>query len=192
MTVPRTIEDPRLVSFFMNSAAARVLLTFVDEPRSVSAAAALLGLPLERVHYYVTRLAAHGLLTVVREQKRAGRPIRFYRSCAERFFVPIECVDRSLFSGLAAELRASLDEEVLRWHDEGALFFTAGGKPRVSWSRKKGTTKTAGEFWQILNLTDEEARRLAAELRGVMTRYGRDSPGGRPYLFHAAFAPRRK
>ena len=89
-------------------------------------------------------------------------------------------------------MRASLDRELLRTPQGGVLFFTVGGEPRVSWFGQSRALKDAGEFWQIAKLTDEEAARLAAELRALMERYGRTSPSGRPFLSHAAFAPRKK
>ncbi|MFL6843937.1 MAG: hypothetical protein ACJ8ER_03545 [Allosphingosinicella sp.] len=188
---PARIADPRLVGIFLDSRIRRLLLAFTDRPLSVAAAARLVGEPIGRVHYHVTSLARKGLLRVVREEKRAGRPVKYYRAVAESFLVPLDLLDRSPGTGLAAELRAGLDDALLRSEEDGILFFTESGEPRVSWFGQAGATGAAGEFWQIVGLAEPDVAALGAELRALMLRYEkRSSPGGRSYLIHAAFAPR--
>jgi hypothetical protein len=187
----RRIADPRLVGIFLDSHIRRLLLAFVDRPLSIAAAARLLGEPIGRVHYHVTGLCRKGLLRVVREEKRAGRPVKYYRASAASFLVPLDLLDRSPGTGLAAELRAGLDDALLRSDEDGILFFTESGEPRVSWFGQAGATGSAGEFWQIVGLAEADVAALGKELRELMLKYeARSSPGGKSYLIHAAFAPR--
>jgi hypothetical protein len=187
----KRISDPRLVGTFLDSRIRRLLLAFVDRPLSVAAAARLVGEPIGRVHYHVTSRVRRGLLRVVREEKRAGRPVRYYRAAAASFLVPLDLLDRSPGTGLAAELRASLDDALLRSEEDGILFFTESGEPRVSWFGQAGATGAAGEFWQIVGLAEPDVAALGAELRALMLKYeARSSAGGKSYLIHAAFAPR--
>jgi DNA-binding transcriptional ArsR family regulator len=185
------ITDERVAATFLVSARRRLLLAFVDHPLSVSQAAALTDQSVERVHYHVTSLTNKGLLRVEREEKRGGRPIKYYRAVARSFFVPLSLLHRSPGAGLAAELRHSLDDELFGASDDGVLFFTEDGQPRVSRFGQTRTSGTAGEFWHIVNLTPERVRALAAELRELMGRYEAVAKEGRPYLLHAAFAPRK-
>jgi hypothetical protein len=185
------IADPRLVGVFLDSRIRRLLLAFVDRPLSVAAAARLVGEPIGRVHYHVTSLARKDLLRVVREEKRAGRAVKYYRAAAASFLVPLDLLDRSPGTGLAAELRASLDDALLRSDEDGILFYTEDGEPRVSWFGQARAMGAAGEFWQIVGLSEPDVGTLGAELRALMLKYeARSRAGGRSYLIHAAFAPR--
>lgn len=190
LSSPLEIADPKLVPIFLDSPRRRLLLAFVDRTLSVSQAAARLGQPLGRVHYHVTRFARAGLLRVVRAEKRGGRPILHYRAAASGFFVPLTLLDRSPGAGMSAELRRSLDAHLFRSDEDGVLFFTQAGEPRVSYFGQTRASRTAGEFWHVLSLTPEAVSAFDAELRALMDKYERLSGGGRPYLLHAAFAPR--
>jgi hypothetical protein len=184
------VRDPRLVATFLDSRKRRLLLAFAGRSMSVSEAAAWSGQPLGRIHYHVVDLVRKGLLETVEEVRRRGRPIRRYRAVAERFFVPTDLLDRSPGAGLASELRGLLDEALFRAPDDGVLFYAEEGEPRVSWFGQNRSSGEAGEFWQILTLADSDVRAFAAEMKALMERYEARSGRGRPYLLHAAFAPR--
>ena len=187
------VSDPATARIFADSPKRRLLLGFVDQPHSVSEAARASGEPLGRVHYHVTDLCRRGLLEVVREEKRKGRPIKHYRAVSAKFFVPIELVSRSPGAGLAAELRARLDEEALKSDEEGLLFTTEQGRPRIFRISDGQRRRPFGEFWYIYNMTQADAEELSQELDALFRRYhARSSDKGQPYLFHAAFASRRR
>jgi predicted transcriptional regulator len=184
------VEDAAMIPIFLASPKRRLLLSFVERAKSVAEVAASSGEPLSRVYHRVMRLLSQGLLRIEREEKRDGRPIKYYRAVAQRFFVPIDLLHRSPGSGLAAELRAQLDEELFRSEREGVLFYVDNGSPRVSWFGQSRTSGTAGELWQIVTLRPEAVRAFAAEVQALLAKYEGPSVGGRPYLLHAAFAPR--
>jgi len=184
------ITEERLAQVFLDSWKRRLLLGFASEPLSVSQAAERAGQPLARIHYHVLDLLKKGLLRVDREEKRKGRPIKYYRAVATAFFVPLELLDRSPGAGLAAELRARLDEELFNSPDDGIMFYSKDDEPRVSWFGQSRQSGSAGEFWQIVNLTEESVQAFAAELRALMNKYDRKTGEGRTFLLHAAFAPR--
>ena len=73
--------------------AAQYLAPFALQPTTVVQAAASLGLPLGRVHYWVQKAEALGLLLVEREQRRAGRAQRHYVTAARTFVVPADLLD---------------------------------------------------------------------------------------------------
>lgn len=185
------ITDERIAATFLVSPTRRLLLAFVDQPLSVSEAAARVRQPIERVHHHVISLTKKGLLTVVRQEKRKGRPIKYYRAVAASFFVPLALLHRSPGAGLAAELRASLDAELFRSPDDGILFFTENGEPRVSHFGQSRTSRRAGEFWHIVSLLPHSVEAFATELQALMKKYEAASGEGQPYLLHAAYAPRK-
>ncbi|UCH25464.1 MAG: helix-turn-helix transcriptional regulator [Trueperaceae bacterium] len=75
----RLLTDPASVRFFK---------PFLAVERSQKEAAAELGCTLATLHYRVKTFLAAGLLEVSSVKKRAGRPIKRYRSVAPEVFVP--------------------------------------------------------------------------------------------------------
>ena len=60
---------------------------FVAKEKSASQAAAELGCKLETLLYRIGTFLKAGLLKIVREEPRRGRPIKIYRSSADSYFV---------------------------------------------------------------------------------------------------------
>lgn len=75
------LEDPDLSNFFM---------PFLARGETVAGAARALGCKVNAMHYRARTLLDAGLLEVVREERRAGLPVKVYRSVADAFFVPFE------------------------------------------------------------------------------------------------------
>lgn len=75
------LEDPDTSSFFT---------PFLAREETVAGAARALGCKVNAMHYRVRTLLGAGLLKVVRETKRAGLPVKVYRSVADAFFIPFE------------------------------------------------------------------------------------------------------
>lgn len=75
------LEDPDISSFFT---------PFLAREQTVTGAARDLGCKVNAMHYRVRTFLNAGLLTIVREEKRAGLPIKIYRSVADAFFIPFE------------------------------------------------------------------------------------------------------
>ena len=187
------ISDPDLARVFEDSPKRRILLSFVDEPRSVSAVAAMVQRPLAQVHYHVTSLEGLGLLKVQREQKRRGRPVKLYRTVASSFLLPLNLLSDGPFSRLARELRDSLNNELIQTDPDGVLFSVEGGEPTISWFRASGQgSNRADEYWQVLQLDRASVRALAQDIEQLMKKYQSLSGSGEPYLLHAAFGPRRR
>lgn len=185
------IDDPRHAGIFTSSRKRRLLLSFVKEARSVSQAASAAAEPLPRVHFHVTDLHKRGFLFVEREEKRAGKPVRYYRASAKQFVLPSRLLSGSPGAGLAAELRACLDGALLASEDHHLILYTdPQGDPRVSWFSDPIPTLRAAEYWQILRLSDEKALDLSRELQALLLKYQQFDGGSTEYLIHAAVAPR--
>jgi hypothetical protein len=150
----------------------------------------LLGLPLARVHYHARRLAGLGLLRVVRSQKRGGRPIRIYRASASAYFVPLALLPARPQPELDDALRASLERD--RAASSAGLIVAAGAEGRIT-VRHVGGAGDALNVWLSLPLTAAQARTLREELRALLERFAAAATRGRshrPYILHAALAPR--
>lgn len=85
-----TVTDPEQARLLSNPASFRFLEPFVARDLSVKAAAEEVGCKLDTMLYRVKVLLKAELLKVSRLEKRAGRPIKYYRSVHDAYFVPFE------------------------------------------------------------------------------------------------------
>jgi hypothetical protein len=175
---------------FEDSRRRRALLSFVGRTRALGEAAAQDGLALSWLHYHASRWVELGLLKVVGEHPRWGRPVKLYAAAAEAFFVADEHLHRSEWAGLARELDEALRKARGDNEGSGVMFSVADGRP--SMARVGGPSKRpSAQMWLIMELDDAEAADLAAEMDALFRRYGRSqAKGRRPYMLHAALAPR--
>jgi hypothetical protein len=191
---PLRVSDPAAAAVFANPAQRRILLAFARADRSLSEASALLGVPLARVHYHARRLVALRLLKVVRAQKRGGRPIKIYRASATAYLVPLALMPRLPGPELAGALRESLEQR--RMASSAGLLVSADREGRINLRHVGGGTGAVGvDLWLSIPLTASAAKRLSEELRALALRYSTAATpggGGRPYILHAALAPRLK
>ncbi|HYN46940.1 MAG TPA: hypothetical protein VES64_09640, partial [Allosphingosinicella sp.] len=185
LTRPMRIEAPDQVAIFLDSKRRRILVSFMGRERSLSEAAAALAIPLNLLAYHVGRLLRLGLLQIVREQKRAGRPIRYYRAAADSFLIPAAAMGRRVGDGLTAELRTAIERaDTLSGASDMLVVLDEAGKPRLE--RRGGTVDAdACEYWRVLILDRDQARLLTRDLRALLRRYeGTPGRGKRPYLAH--------
>lgn len=190
------IQDPLQTAAFENPLRARVLIACGAMERSLSDLRRLLGLPLPKLHYHVSRLLDAKLLTVSRTQPRGGRPVRFYRAIAQRFLVAQESLPALPSEAWLAELRGSLHAEIGR-AGEVALLYAPGpdeGTFQVRLVRPEPMAPSRGmDLWRVLKLAPGQRAALAKELAEVLERHAKaePQPGAETFLAHAAFAPRR-
>ncbi len=185
------LDAPDRAAALVDPVRRRILTAFMGRERSLSEAAEALAMPLNRLAYHVGALLRLGLVGIVRERKRAGRPIRFYRAVADAFLVPAAATGRRPGAGLSAEMRAAIDQaELLAGASDMIVALDAGGRPIMTRHGAEAATD-ACEYWRVLALTRSEAQALAAELGALLRRYeGKPGKGKRTYLAHGALAPR--
>jgi hypothetical protein len=185
------VRDERAALLFTRPRQRRLLLWFARREKSVGEAAAALGMDLKRAHYFVRRLVDLGLLVVVGERRRAGRPVSLYRAAADSFFIPHVAAPRGFGDDLAGELRESLARELM--DGEGGMLFIANKDGAVR-GRLVGAEGPHGgtEMWRILRLRREDVAALRRDLTALLNRYQRQpgAAGGDVYLVHAAVARR--
>ena len=84
------VEDADQARLLTDSEAQMIFRPFLARELTASQAASETGRDLNAVLYRLRQFVAAGLVKVVREIKRAGRPIKVYRSTADAYFVPYE------------------------------------------------------------------------------------------------------
>lgn len=192
-TMPRArqlvVTDPKAAALLLHESERAYLSYFFDEPLSVAAVAKRLNAPVPKVLYRVSKLERHGLLEVAREERRAGRPIKHYRTTAERFVVPYAhsgAADAQEFLGLIeGTLRTAFYEsflpddqaqgtgiEVSRSNPEGQAnlaFVVASEDGWYSPGASRSPTDVIGI--DLLALPPERAQDLKRDLLALVARY---------------------
>lgn len=97
----RTPEQARLLLDDQNH---ELLGALVTAPHSASELTKHTKMTLKQVHHRLTRLLHAGLIEIVEERQRGGRPVKVYRAAAERFSVPLELTDAATLEELMQKM----------------------------------------------------------------------------------------
>lgn len=162
-----------------------------ERPRSVGEVAAATGWSPNSSFARVRQLVRRGVLRAVREERRAGKPVKFYAPTQERFDIPfaqtpfatyqdflLERMNRPLRPGLrAAYRRLDLADDALAY----SLYFRAGILQASV--RIQGLTEEEGRElyaqhglihrWVPLRLTPDNLTDFHRELEALTARYFR-------------------
>lgn len=194
-----TVTDPEQARLLSDPASFRFFEPFVARERSVSAAAEEVGCSLDTLLYRVGTFLKGGLLRVSRLEKRAGRPIKHYRSAHDAYFIPFEVTPyagleerldahyrerQKLLVPAGARLLRSLGNEgrrVYRRLDDGEVWQESAGDIETFTDlydaptyrrRLEARRGSVGEMLDdTLYLTDAEARALLLEFHALWWRY---------------------
>lgn len=190
------------------------LVPFVGRDRTLAEVGRELDVPVNAVLYRARLLVKHGLIRVVGEQRRPGRPMKRYAAAAEGFIVPVTLVPVPTLEGLLAlnELRgqealtrglaravqrlADPDKLVLRIGvDESGMFGAGlardGGGFDLAEELSRESAPALWSSWSALSLSDDEAKSLQRELVALWRRYqGGSAPTS--YTLRLALVPDRE
>jgi hypothetical protein len=201
-----TVTDPEQARLLSDPESFRFFEPFVARACSVKAAAAEVGCSLSTMLYRVKTFLGAGLLQVARIEKRAGRPIKHYRSAFDAYFIPFEVTP---YAGLEERLEAYYRERQKILIPAGArLLRTMGTEGRrlyrrlddgEVWQESAGDTQTFIDFYDTeayarrlearrgplgemmddtLHLTEVEAKALLLEFHALWWRYAQGRPHG--------------
>jgi hypothetical protein len=199
------VSDQTQARFLTDPAKKRFLLPFLARERRVAEAAAEVGCSINRMLYQVRTLVDCGLLQVLREEPRAGRPMRVYRSVHDAYFVPyaatpydtleqrISVQGRPIWDGLVAAYADALR----RSRRHGHLLRRVGEVVQTTDQLPESTPNGQALFWSdsTVLLRDADARELGEEVRQWYARTQRldreaqDDHTARRYLCLAALLP---
>lgn len=192
-TSPLLVELPQQAAAFSDPLRVRALMLCAREESSLSGLQKRLNVPVNKLHYHVSRLLEAGLLVVSRTEPRAGRAIRYYRSAAESFLVPQDHLPELPSEKRSSELRASLRNEHGRGDGHHLLYSAGpGGKLLVRLTPEAGSRRARGmELWRLMKLGPKQRASFARELNELLECYATSprEPGAEDFLVHAAFAP---
>lgn len=185
------VGNARTAAAFGNPLRRRLLLLLAVRDYSLADLTKKTGQDLKFLHYHITELRKLGLLVVARTQRRAGRPIKYYRARASAFFVPSAVMPSPHAKALMVELSNSLAKQRQK-SDEGVLYFVAeDGTPQMRPIQHLLVEKFPGtDQWRVLRLSRAEALQLAKDISNCLKPYSVRQSDGEPYLLHFALVPR--
>lgn len=161
---------------------------FVARAASVTGAAAEVGCEPSKMLYRVGTFVRAGLLRVVGERKRAGRPVKLYRSSHDAYLIPYALtsyatLEEAFAAGFQANARrfARLvarqfggqrwDGYRLHRHASGEAWFT-GAPDETKVSRLDDPDRPPGLDYAVdVVLTELEAREVQDTLLAILRRY---------------------
>ncbi|PYE53193.1 hypothetical protein DES52_110177 [Deinococcus yavapaiensis KR-236] len=207
------VKDANAARVLADPDARRFLEPFLGRERSARDAAHDLGENLDRVLARVRRFLRVGLLCITRQEPRAGRAVKFYRTVADGFFIPYGATEFESFeSWFVAEfarreesLALSVSKEALAWgasrghHTVGKrVFRRADGSlgadfafgPQDELDLLHPAAPAIAYTFAFTDLDHESAKDLQRELLTLAEKYG-GRRGGQLYSVRLALAPVR-
>lgn len=195
-------QDHLSVDLLLNLDAARRLAPFMRCEHSLGSAAEELDMPASSLAYWVGRFQKAGLVTVVRHEARAGKPIPIYRAIASEFQVPLDAMSPGQRDEFLNGSRRHVFAEFTRAVDTVAEKYLRRGicvRPHSDRGVEiefldpdDELPVSVAESWGVASLTDEEARELQATLQAMSKKYSerRDQPGTKQYVMVLGLAPK--
>jgi hypothetical protein len=176
------IVSPEAAAFLVDATKVKHIRPFFAKESTLAEAAKELALPLANMHYWVSKMEKLGIIKQTRVVKRKGSPIKYYRTVADEFTVPLEHIpmasveelleqrEKPYFKRAYKALVASAFNYTQGWQ---AHFYQDGSALMYSIVPRQGSLEDARifSFWMPLRLTPEQAKTFRAELRDLQTRY---------------------
>lgn len=199
------VSDQTQALFLTDPARKMFFLPFLARERRIAEAAAEVGCSINRMLYQVRTLLGCGLLQVMREEPRAGRAVRVYRSVHDAYFVPFSATpydtleQRITVQGdpIWAGLVAAYADALRRSRRHGHLLRRIGDVVQTTDQLPDSTPSGQALFWSDSTITirDADARQLGEQVRQWyekaqrLSRDARDNRAARRYLCLAALLP---
>ena len=202
----RIVENTDLAEFLLNHATQKLLHPFIGKAESVSQAAKSLDMSISALLYRVQKLQEWDVLHVVREEQRAGRPIKFYAATSDSFFVPFgatraETLERYLTETkdyFAALMTRNVAEVMRRAEKEWGIRVYKDSEENIRTQMatypdkvveiEQSETAVLDFYYPGLRLSREDAKAFRQELSELVQKYASKS-GRQPYLLHIGLTP---
>ncbi|MGY2895926.1 hypothetical protein [Deinococcus sp. UYEF24] len=203
------VHDPVQARLLTDPVARGFLVPFIGTERSLTQAAREIGCSVQRLAYRVQQFQAAGLLRETCQQRRSGRPIKFYRAVSDGFHVPFEYTPFEDLEHMMTRLYLPFDRQrnrviarrarqepqagrrIYRDAMSGELNSESNNSAEVLLQTQRSASP-GNDVTLSVRLSDEDARRFAQEFEDLYQRLesARRPPGeGQAYLVHFGFLP---
>lgn len=188
-----SVTTPEAAELLARPDVARLLKPFMHGPKTCGRGAKELGLPVESLHYRVQQFCRAGLLQVVGQEPRRGRPNKLYEAVATDFVFSSKLVSEETLHALEAGdtwytiFRENLERSLPQRYtdlvrvslaENGAMMWGSdSSRPDAEHQQHSAHPTTLHVHTAALYLTPAEAEALAKELAELFERYdGRSGP----------------
>lgn len=201
------VHDAQLADLLTNPETLRQLEPFLGQESTVAEAARLTSTLPNTMLARVGRWLRLGLLELTREELRAGKAVKHYRTVADSWFIPFDNTSaETLEAGLAqrdrfweTRLRRAVvtarEQQVGNWGTRvyrdarGRLQIQMAVSPDSNWTSLDMDRPAVLAAWRDgLHLDFEDAKALQRELFELLLRYQRKE-GAQRYLLRLGLAP---
>lgn len=193
------IRDPAAIALLTDLRGFSFLAPFLASTHTLTSAARAIKRPVSSMAHWVPRFVETGVLEVRGEVRRAGAPMRRYRTPARKLVVPFELIPfdarvRMLDEGRMRLLRRFLDgmdEALAESRSFGLSFFShdeTGAAINLEETDADRAQRSYTDGWLVLELSESDALALSREIEELYSRY-QSRKGPRKYLCHAGVAP---
>jgi hypothetical protein len=199
------ITDSKVAGFFVDSRNLHILDAFVgEEGKTLSCVAEMLRVEVGSLYYKAKKMEAYGILEVTKEEKRAGRAIKYYRLSAEEFFLPLELSPFESVEGYIRATFSSLHELVLKnaalarereWEGQWGISLIENKRDHELDRRlqpdppQPEVVRTHYLGYRTLHLSSEQAKELAKRLELLAREYENVPAEGTPHIIYLAVTP---
>ena len=207
------VTDPEAANLLTDPAQLELLEPFFRGDVVLGELAKELGVKLNTLLYRVNKLVDLGLVEVVREEPRRGKPVKIYRAAAGAFFVPFESTTSVSLGGLLGSMTEEGERLFYRELARGLQTFAPSWGLRVVLNNQKQlaivmSTSQGGyteEFTDAffgpaapalylgdgaLTLDFATAKRMQRELFELFRRYTNEQKaGGQRYAYRLGLTP---
>ncbi|PYE51917.1 hypothetical protein [Deinococcus yavapaiensis] len=191
-------STPLQARLLLDLSNASLLSLLMASERNASSLAAELAVDVRKVHYKLTRLCEGGLIGVTREEKRAGRPVKYYEAFDRAYHVPFSLTDAATLRELLGALYTPFSSGALDSMASGlarreahtlSLTLNQNGLLQLGFDARPSETHFS--TWGAFALTDEQAVTLRARLFALYEEYRALSPreGARSYFVGLTITP---
>jgi hypothetical protein len=197
------VNNPQAAATLLDPDLSMLLKPFMQGACTVGEAAGNLNVKPADLFYRVQRMVAVGLLEIVREEPRRGRPLKYYRGSARAFFIPFRATSAASVEDLVVKHDEGWSRRLVRSlaHAYTQEFSLAHWGLRIDYrdglfifsflSHPQGVTAVTSAFstWDSnFYLGEEDRRRMANEVHEVLERY-RDKRSGPRCVLRFAVVP---
>lgn len=199
--------DPGSIEVLFSAERGEVLKVFFRSALSIDEAAQKTGVKANTLYRWVQKWCELGLLRVVAIRPKRGRPVKLYRTTAERFFVPyaataapthealLEGMDREFHEAFYKSLVRARQDVAPSWgfsffvEDNGTYSMRTYKDAQESFNHHDPKAPATVSVWNTdLYLTFEEAKELQEKLY-CFWHSRKKKPGARRYLIQLRLAP---
>lgn len=205
---PHVVSDQTQARFLTDPAKKRFFVPFLARECRIAEAAAVVDCSINRMLYQVRTLVGCGLVQVLREEPRAGRAVRVYRSVHDAYFVPFAATpydtleQRLNVQGdpIWTGLIAAYADALRRSQRHGHLLRRVGDTVHTTDQLPTSTPNGQALFWSdaTILLRDSDARHLGEEVRKWydqaqrLSRDAQEDHTAHRYLCMAALLPSKR